>query len=118
MNDLYRNPPASTEQTIHPRLYPNESLDRVAISKQSANGRTRMTPANQANYETWGEAALFTMFVYPYFESNGEVTIVSAKAFRTSQNGSFDLYNYTYRGSAGWDGDRLIGYRNGDGEYA
>jgi hypothetical protein len=111
----------STEQTIHPRLYDTDQPRPIELADTSTEAWKRITIPNHPDYERWGEAALCSMFMYPYYDSNGNVTIVPPESFfnRTGHRGpSIDSYNYSCVGSTGWDGDKLIAYTNNDGEYA
>lgn len=117
VNDLYQNLPVSTEQTIHPELYPEDGTQQLGIPGEPDHGWSRITMKNQPDYETWGEAGLFTMFLSPSFESNGQFSIVSREAFLEPDK-ELDRYNYSTPASAGWDGDRFIAYqKNGELAY-
>ncbi len=94
VNDAYDRVPASTEQVIHPARYPDEAPVEVRIEDRSSDGWTRFerdTPRT-----TLGEAT-----IYAAFRANGVV----------EGGGRFD---YSHPLSAGWAGDRLVPYRNGD----
>ncbi|QLH84875.1 hypothetical protein HZS54_01460 [Halosimplex pelagicum] len=111
VNDLYEDPPASTEQTIHPELYGEDRPRTVSIEDRSGAGWERLRVGDRPNYARVGEAGLASMFVRPAVATQGQVSVVPASDFFAS-NDSLDPYNYSTPYSAGWDGDRLVVYRN------
>ena len=98
VDDLYENYPISTEQVIHPDAYPDERPENVTLPDRSTAEWERFTNISRPVYDTVGEASIYAMF-----QGNGVV----------NRTGS-DQYDYDQRFSAGWDGDRLVPYRNGD----
>lgn len=122
VNEAYRQRPASTEQTIHPGKYPTDQPTVVTVSDKSTAEWTLLTIKGEPDYETVGEAGLFVAFVYPYYDSNQQFELVSAASFRNRDEAGnpdrFNPYNYRHVYSEGWDGDRLIAYRNSNGEHA
>ncbi|MFC4358118.1 Hvo_1808 family surface protein [Halobium salinum] len=106
VNRMYANPPASTEQVIHPEAYPDERPVEVTVSDRSGEGWSRFDLRGQRATETMGEVTLFAMQYH-----NGLVE-------RDLRTGGTPLspYNYSDPASAGWAGDRLVPYRNADGE--
>ena len=96
---LYAEPPASTEQVIHPERYPDDEPTDVSVPDRSA---ADWEPFGPDGGETVGEMGVFTMFW-----SNGVVNESSLFSDPTR-------YNYSHPASAGWDGDRFVSYRNGD----
>ncbi|WP_435180371.1 Hvo_1808 family surface protein [Halorussus sp. AFM4] len=121
VNSLYRRPPASTEQVIHPLKYRNDPVTNVTINDTAAGSWERVNAPNRPNYGQLGEAAAMMMFVYPYYHSGGQTQIVPRDEwFDYNQSGgvsTFDPLNYESDFSAGWDGDRLHAYRNDAGEF-
>lgn len=125
VNALYRSPPQSTEQVIHPGKYPDDRPVRVDLRDRSTDEWTRVTRLGAPNHETVGEAGLFATFMYPYYHSNRTVELVPAAGFRNEVDGELDAldpFNYSHPYSAGWAGDTLLAYRQADeadsGEYA
>ena len=118
VGDAYGSLPASTEQTIHADRYPDDSPTAVTVSDTSTEAWTPLTRNGERVTETAGEVGLFAMFAYPFYHSNGSVEIISRDAFQNRDaDGNpdrFDPYNYSHPYSEGWDGDRLVAYRNGD----
>lgn len=92
----WRNPPVSTEQVIHPGAYPDETPAEVRVPDRSKSGWERV------GGDRIGEATLFSAFV-----ANG---IVPADHLLTDAR----RFNYSHPITAGWGGDRIVAYRDGD----
>jgi hypothetical protein len=97
VDDLHEEYPDSTEQVIHPDIYPNERPNNVTIDDRSSGDWSRFEHAPVG--ETLGEASLYAMFLH-----NGLI-------------GVDNRYEYAHPVSAGWGGDKLVPYRNDDGEF-
>lgn len=123
VNALYENPPASTEQTIHPDLYGEDRPAEVTVEDRSGADWTRLEPEGRPNYGELGEAGLFSMFMYPAYESGGKSQVIPVQSFFNYEEGSdqlraIDPLNYSHPYSDGWNGDRFVAYTNADGEGA
>ncbi|WP_458189136.1 Hvo_1808 family surface protein [Haladaptatus sp. NG-WS-4] len=121
VNALYENPPASTEQVIHPQKYPGDEPARIRVRDKTSNGWTRLKPAGRPNFGEVGEAGLFAMFMYPYYESQGKTQIIPAQEFfHTKKDGKglreFDPLNYRSAPTDGWDDDKIVVYTNDNTE--
>ncbi|WP_251341709.1 Hvo_1808 family surface protein [Haloplanus halophilus] len=105
VNAAYANPPTSSAQVIHPERYPNWSAERVRIPDRSASNWSRLnhTPTGT----TVGEASLFATM----WANGGVETFHLQRPSRPHR-----AYNYTHPTTAGWVGDRLVPYRNAEGE--
>ncbi len=121
VNDLYENPPESTEQVIHPEKYGEDSPAEFSVENSASDGWERVTFSNRPNYGSVGEAGMMAMFMFPFYDSNQQTQIVPARDFFNRQQGSSQLdpidplnYNSTY--SNGWDGDKLAVYTNSAAE--
>ncbi|WP_137286423.1 Hvo_1808 family surface protein [Halorussus salinisoli] len=117
VNDLYENPPASTEQVIHPDKYGKDSPAEFDLEDRTSNGWERLELQGRPSYGSVGEAGIFAMFMYPYYPSQGQTQIVPAREFFNTKQGTdqvrqFDPLNYNSTYSAGWDGDKLAVYTN------
>jgi hypothetical protein len=130
VNDLYNNPPASTEQTIHPDRYPNDEPDYPTIEKtNSDNWEVPDLVGEQGysvNYASFGEAGLYTMMWYPSAEEAprtpsgqfaGRANVIiplfnhfAAGPFSDLLINEKDTYNYDHPISDGWEGDKLVPY--------
>jgi hypothetical protein len=95
VDTLHERFPASTEQVIHPDLYPDEEPVDVTVADRSDDDWERFDVDPVA--DTLGEASIFAMF-----ESNGVLA------------GSVAQYSFTADPSAGWAGDALVPYHDGD----
>ncbi|MFB6140232.1 MAG: Hvo_1808 family surface protein [Halosimplex sp.] len=93
VDDLYGEWPDSTEQIIHPDLYPNEQPVNVTVPDRSSEEWHRFDVDPVA--DTVGEASIYAMLVH---------------------NGAVDpenRYGYRSKPSAGWGGDSVVPYTNG-----
>ncbi|MDG5775573.1 Hvo_1808 family surface protein [Haloarculaceae archaeon H-GB2-1] len=97
VNDVYANPPVSTEQVIHPTKYPDEKPVNVTVRDRSTAEWQRFDVDPEA--DTVGEASIYAMLV-----SNGAVE-------------PEDYYSYRSEASAGWAGDALVPYQTDDERY-
>ncbi|USZ67064.1 Hvo_1808 family surface protein [Halorussus salilacus] len=117
---LYEDPPESTEQVIHPEKYGTDSPTNVSLDDAATDEWTRVNPRDRPGYAELGESALMSMFVYPYYDSQGRTEIVPTVDWlnfnETGEVGDFDPLSYQSNYSTGWDGDRLHAYRNDDDE--
>jgi hypothetical protein len=118
VNAAYDDPPASTEQTIHPEKYGEDEPTDVTVRDTSSDAWTTPDMGNgSVDYAAFGEAGLYTMLWYPsYAETQrtgapASVVIPVNHPLAPTQNPeTLDLYNYSYRYTAGWDGDKLVPY--------
>ncbi|MFB6129611.1 MAG: Hvo_1808 family surface protein, partial [Salinigranum sp.] len=106
VNAAYDDPPASTEQVLHPRRYPGEKPVPVDVPDRSGPSWSRFDVHPQA--DTVGEASLFATFW-----ANGVV----AHSHLYQHAGPYSAYNYTASVTNGWAGDAVVPYRSADGEY-
>ncbi|WP_128477245.1 Hvo_1808 family surface protein [Halorussus pelagicus] len=121
VNEVYENSPESTEQTIHPEKYGTDSPAEFGVENRASDGWERLTFEDRPNYGSVGEAGMMAMFMYPYYDSEGQTQIVPARNFfnraaGTSQLSKIDPLNYNSTYSTGWDGDKLAVYTNDDAE--
>jgi len=114
VNELYDEPPASTEQYIHPEKYGVDEPTAVTLRDRSTAEwsipELDGSPGTGPDYATFGEAGLYTMLWYPSYLSRSEVVIPPNDLFTGRQ---LDAYDYDHPLSAGWDGDKLYPYVNG-----
>ncbi|QRY24722.1 Hvo_1808 family surface protein [Halobacterium sp. BOL4-2] len=122
VNDVYENPPASTEQTIHPDRYGVDEPTPVSVADTSTDAWTVPETGNDSvDFASFGEAGLFTMLWYPsYVETQAtgqpaDVVIPTAHLLAPARNNdTLDLYNYSHPYTDGWDGDKLVPYAASD----
>ncbi|EMA08549.1 Hvo_1808 family surface protein [Haloferax denitrificans] len=109
VNDALRNPPVSTEQTIH---VTDESPRPISFADEGTNGWTTFPDQGVEGSDTVGEASMFAMFWYQARTSGAETVRVESIA---DTNSRYDTYNYDAEPSNGWANDRLFPYRNAAG---
>jgi len=125
VNDLYENPPASTEQVIHPEKYGEDAPDYPTVEDASSGGWEVLEMGEgRIDYASFGEAGLATMMWYPSFEASNragspQTVVVGYLDHFNFEDGSTDLraidpYNYDFPVTDGWDGDRLVPYVTDD----
>jgi hypothetical protein len=117
VNALYESPPESTEQVIHPDTYAEDSPATFGVEDRSNGDWERLRLQSRPSYGSVGEAGIFSMLMYPYYDSDGQTQIVSARQFFNLKEGTnelqeFDPLNYNSSYSDGWDGDKLAVYTN------
>jgi hypothetical protein len=96
VNNAYEDIPESTEQIIHPDRYPDDDPATVSVEDRSSKEWKRFDVKPQAN--TLGEVSIYSMFWV-----NGVI-----------DHNSHEQFNYSHPLSAGWAGDRIVPYRNGN----
>lgn len=101
VNDLYEQPPTSTEQLLHPDSYPDDSPQMVQIPDRSAAGWERYGVRERV-----GESTLYAMF---WFQRGLNRSTLG------QETEPYSRYNYVSEVTDCWAGDRLVPYRNGDG---
>jgi len=116
VNAVYENPPASTEQTIHPDKYGEDEPTNMTVTDRSNEEWSVPQLENgTVDYAEFGEAGLATMLFYPTYESGGQASpVVGVRSFfNYTQSGEIsteDPFNYTTKYTDGWDGDKLYPY--------
>ncbi|SIQ67960.1 hypothetical protein SAMN05421858_0055 [Haladaptatus litoreus] len=115
VNALYENPPASTEQVIHPEKYPDDEPAQITVQDRTSNGWERLKPEGRPNFGEVGEAGIFSMFMYPAYESQRAPVIPANQFINRDSEGNpqeFDPLNYRSTPTEGWDGDKIVAYTN------
>jgi hypothetical protein len=116
VNDVYENPPVSTEQTIHPEKYPDEEPRNLTFTDTSGDDWHIPDLGNgSVEYARFGQAGLSAMFMRPVFASGGTATPVVGPVdfYNLTDAGeisSVDPLNYGLDVTNGWDNDRLYPY--------
>jgi PGF-CTERM protein len=125
VNDLYDAPPKSAEQVIHPELYGEDPPTEVELRDEHTGSWERVRPESRLDYAEVGQSGVAAMFTYPLYADGGNArsymsAVVGPSAWlnRTDSGdvSRFDPLNYGFDAAAGWDGDRMHFYQNGDGE--
>ncbi len=115
VNEVYANPPASSEQTIHPETYQNDHPVDVSIEDRS--NEDWWVPdqgEGHIDYAEFGEAGLYAMLWYPSYAATEQtgtrtnVVIPYGHFFQTDS--TLDAHNYSHPITTGWEGDRLLPY--------
>lgn len=114
VNKVYEDPPASTEQVIHPPLYGVDEPKEVSITDRSDDAWNVLDLEDSINYAVFGEAGIYSMLLYPSIHSNQATQIIPLRTFFS--NSDLTPYNYENEYSAGWDGDKLLPYVTNDTE--
>lgn len=122
VNELYQNPPQSTEQFIHPEKYPAEDTEQFNITdKSSEKWRVLELGGDSVNYAEFGETGLYSMFWYAAYQKSAAqgspetVGVPFASLFVYKEGSSQELaepnpYNYSHPVTAGFAGDQLLPY--------
>jgi hypothetical protein len=111
VNDIYANPPASTEQTIHPEKYPTDTPTSVSIPDRSGDKWRRLSVAGRPNHASVGEAGLFVTLWYLAYETGGQQSVIPLdEHYNSGSDSDIERYLYNHSATAGWDGDRLVPY--------
>ena len=96
VDGAFESPPISTEQVIHPEKYPDETPTVVRVEDRSSDEWRRLGRTG-----VFGEATLFAMLWSNRVISPGHIYSDERR------------WNYSHPATAGWGGDRFVGYTNG-----
>jgi hypothetical protein len=107
---VYADPPASTEQLIHPEKYGTDAPTELEVADRSGDGWSVLDLEGSVDHAIFGEGGMFTMLWYQGFRSRSNAVVPLDIAARDPP----DVYNYSHRYTAGWDGDRLVPYVRAD----
>ncbi|PSP56546.1 hypothetical protein BRC82_01945 [Halobacteriales archaeon QS_1_67_19] len=114
VDELYEDPPASTEQFIHPEKYPDDEPTEVEVADRSTDEWEQIRVPDRPDAGVLGEAGMFSMLLFPAFDSMGETQVIPGSSFRNvDESGELDPVdplNYSHPLSAGWDGDGFVAY--------
>ncbi|MFC5971216.1 Hvo_1808 family surface protein [Halomarina salina] len=114
VNAIYENPPASTEQTIHPEKYEQDAPTQVNITDRSNEQWNVLDLEGSVDYAEFGEAGLAAMFMAPSFETQFTGGLLGPRDIYnlngSNQVDSFDPLKYEQPWTSGWDGDKLLPY--------
>jgi hypothetical protein len=103
------DPPASSEQVIHPEKYGEDEPTDVSVADRSSDDWRPLTVDGESAATTFGESSLYTMLWFPGFESRTTVVYEPLGIVNRSQP-SHIPYDFDGEPSAGWDGDQLVPY--------
>lgn len=113
----YRNPPESSEQTIHTGEYLRDSPAEMSFEDTSGAGwRVAGNSAARPRYVTFGEAGIASTLIYPFYKERQVRSPIIPFEGHVNTNG-FDNVDtddpIEYGGnvfSRGWENDRLYPY--------
>lgn len=117
---VYADPPASTEQTIHPEKYGTDPPTAVELTDASTREWEVPDVPGRADYQSLGEAGLFVTLWYPSVTASREAgeprtVVVPYREFFAADGEELDRYDYRSNYTAGWDGDLLVPYVRASG---
>jgi len=107
VNDVYDNPPTSTEQVIHPEKYPDEGPLNITFTDSSSDEWYVPDLGNgSVDYARFGQAGLSAMFLRPVIATQySDVPVLNR-----TQIFSDGRLNYGLDVTDGWGNDRLYPY--------
>jgi len=100
VNELYEDPPTSTEQVIHPEAYPDDSPTDVSVTDRSSGDWEQVT-RRASTTGTFGEATLYAMLWH-----NG---VIPSDHVESDDR----RWNYSHPLTTGWEGDAFVPYSDG-----
>ncbi|MEF8799525.1 MAG: Hvo_1808 family surface protein [Halolamina sp.] len=100
VNQLYSQPPETTEQLIDPERYPDDGPETVQVPDRSGENWQRYGGAERV-----GESSTYAML---WFQRG-----LNRSTF-SEESDPYSRYNYTAEATDGWAGDTFVTYRNGD----
>ncbi|NIB98345.1 Hvo_1808 family surface protein [Halobacterium sp. R2-5] len=115
--DVYSDPPASSEQVSQPEKYGSDQPTAVTLPDRSGGDWDRVTPEGRAPYGEVGVAGLTAMFGYPAYEQAYKPQEFVIDPLNRDDQGNIDSdspFDYATTPVAGWDGEQLWVYENGD----
>jgi len=107
VNDVYDNPPTSTEQVIHPEKYPDEGPIDITFTDSSTDEWYVPDMGNgSVDYARFGQAGLSAMFLRPAVASQySDVPVLDRTQIYVDGR-----LNYGLDVTNGWGNDRLYPY--------
>ena len=110
VDSLYENPPASTEQVIHPETYGEDEPTELRVTDRSTDAWQPLTAGGERLTESVGEPGLYVSLLSPALESLGGGDIIPLFENHRNTEREGQTYSYDHPTTAGWDGDRLLPY--------
>ena len=109
VDELYEEPPASTEQVIHPGRYGEEMPVDLRVEDRSADTFQPLRADGERVVQSVGEPGLYVALLSPTLDSAGNSPIVPFENHRDSEPG-LPNYRFDHPATDGWAGDRLLPY--------
>jgi PGF-CTERM protein len=121
VNEVYENPPASTEQTIHTDKYGVDEPTAVSVEDTSQDPwrpqelQDSSTSGNESvSFAQFGEAGLFVALWYPGYETRTATEIIPYRDHlnftAAGELSQAEPYLYDHPATAGWEGEKLVTY--------
>ncbi|MFB6138123.1 MAG: Hvo_1808 family surface protein [Halobacteriaceae archaeon] len=105
--------PASTEQVITPRLYGVDEPTAVRVPDRSSAAWDRL--GTDGPGVSLGMPGITAMLAYTAYDDHNASSVLAPTAiFEAPERAALDPLNYNSSYAAGWDGDRLRVYRDGE----
>lgn len=126
VDELFAEPPTTTEQVIYPEKLGTDQPTAVDLDDRQRNGweRVRLDPsergATRPDHAVIGQSGLTAMFAQTGFDSYNRSEIVPREAILNAEqeDDSSNSLDYGLPATTGWDGDRLHAYeKNGETGY-
>ncbi|WP_176765336.1 Hvo_1808 family surface protein [Halovenus aranensis] len=115
VDELYENPPESTEQVIHPEKYGADTPTNVRVRDRSSAAWQPLTVDGVQFTQSVGEAGLYVALLSPLQETAGRRAIIPLDNHRVGGLGDAVTRSYDHPATAGWDGDKLLPYTAAEG---
>ncbi len=109
VNSLYEQPPASTEQVIHPDTYREDDPTELRVDDRSTDRWRPLETDGERLTESLGEGGLYVSLLGPTLERDGYDVVIPSENHQAGGAGPPD-YSYDHPATAGWDGDTLLPY--------
>ncbi len=106
VDSLYENPPASTEQVIHPDRYGEDDPSDLGVRDRSTDAWQPLTADGERLTGSVGEPGLYVSLLSPALDRSAGGEIIPIGNHRS---GGRSL-SYDHPATTGWDGDRLLPY--------
>lgn len=119
VNEMYEQPPESTEVVIHPEKYGTEESDNISFTDRSTSAWEPIgQPDGEIRYGSVGQPGIAVMLFYPFWETDTiRAPVIPRRSFfKITETGELSLFYPLKYGAhdafRGWDGDRIYPYVN------
>ena len=109
VNSLLENRPDSAVEGLYPDRYGEFESSPPEIEDQSGADWERIE-LDGRNDEVFGQHALTSILMAPFYETNGQTEIIDSAEFL----GAGQEINYAHPATDGWQGDRFYGYTDNE----
>jgi hypothetical protein len=119
VNEMYEQPPTSTEVVIHPEKYGTEEPANISFTDRSTSAWEPIgQPDGEIRYGSVGQPGISVMLFYPFWGTDTlRAPVISRRSFFnvTEERDLSMFYPLKYGAHdafRGWDGDRIYPYVN------